>query len=62
MCRTQSECCKALLEDWATTDNGVKPKTWKNLVQVLSEIEDLEPVMEDVKQGLLSEGVIFDGT
>ena len=51
-----------MLEDWATTDNGVKPKTWKNLVKVLSEIEDLEPVMEDVKQDLLSEGVIFDGT
>ena len=55
------ECCRALLEDWVTTDNGVKPKTWRNLIEVLSEMEELEPVIEEIKQGLMSEGVTFNG-
>ena len=55
------DCCRALLEDWATSDNGVKPKTWKNLIEVLSEMEELEPVIEEIKQGLMSEGVKFNG-
>ena len=59
--RTPRECCKALLEDWVTTDNGVKPKTWEKLIEVLSEIEELEPLIEDIKQCLMSEGVSFDG-
>ena len=57
--RTPRECCTALLEDWVTTDNGVKPKTWKNFIEVLSDIEELESVIEDIKQCLIS--VALDG-
>ena len=60
--RSQSrDCCKALLEDWVTTDNGVKPKTWEKLIEVLSDIEELQPVIEEIKQKLISEGVTLVG-
>ena len=58
---TPRERCTALLEDWVSTDNGVKPKTWKKLIEVLNEIEELEPVIEGIKQCLMSEGVTIDG-
>ena len=60
--RTPKDCCKALLEDWVTTDNGAKPKTWRRLIEALSEIEELEPVMDYIKQKLMSEGVTFECT
>ena len=59
--RTPRQCCKALLENWVTTDNGVEPKTWEKLIEVLSEIEDLEPVIDEIKEGLISEGVMLYG-
>ena len=52
------ECCTALLEDWATTDNGVKPKTWEKLIEVLSEISSLAMVTKEIKQCLCHEGVL----
>ena len=39
----------------------MKPKTWKKLVEVLSEVDELEEVIGEIKQGLISEGVSFDG-
>ena len=59
--RTPRQCCTALLEDWVTTDNGVKPKTWKKLIEVLSEVEDVKPVINEIKEGLMSEGVVLYG-
>ena len=59
--RSPWECCTELLEDWVTTDNGVKPKTLNNLINILSEIEVLQPVIEDIKQSLKSEGVTLFG-
>ena len=55
------ECCKALLEDWVTTDNGAKPKTWNSLIDILSEIEELQPVIDEIKQNLIGEGVTLVG-
>ena len=52
------ECCKALLEDWITTDNGVKPKTWEKFIEVLSEIGSLAMVTKQIKQCLYQEGVL----
>ena len=52
------ECCKALLEDWITTDNGVKPKTWEKFIEVLSEISSLAMVTKQIKQCLYQEGVL----
>ena len=55
------ECCTALLEDWICTDNGVKPKTWKKLMEVLSEISSLTMVTKQIKKCLHQEGVL-EGT
>ena len=52
------ECCTALLEDWIATDNGVKPKTWEKLIEVLSEISSLAMVTKQIKQCLCQEGVL----
>ena len=52
------ECCTALLEDWITTDNGVKPKTWEKFIEVLSEIGSLAMVTKQIKQCLYQEGVL----
>lgn len=52
------ECCTALLEDWVTTDNGVKPKTWEKLIEVLSKISSLAIVTKQIKQCLCREGVL----
>ena len=52
------DCCTALLEDWITTDNGVKPKTWEKLVEVLNEISSLAVVTKQIKQCLCQEGVL----
>ena len=52
------DCCTALLEDWVNTDNGVKPKTWKKLIEVLSEISSLAMVTKQIKQCLYQEGVL----
>ena len=53
-------CCKALLEDWLSSDRGVKPKTWKNLLKAIGEVEELQPLLDEIKQGLQSEGDTFE--
>ena len=52
------ECCTALLEDWITSHNGVKPKTWQKLIEVLSEISSMAMVTRQIKQCLCQEGVL----
>ena len=49
------------MEDWATTDNGAKPKSWRNLLDTLSEIEELEEVVDEIEACLISEGAVLDG-
>ena len=56
------QCCTALLEDWVTSDNGVKPKTWKKLIEVLSEITSLTMVTKQIKQCLHQEGILVEGS
>ena len=53
-----SDCCIALLEDWISTDNGVKPKTWEKLIEVLSQISSLAMVTKQIKQCLSHEGIL----
>ena len=53
-------CCRALLEDWLSSDHGVKPKTWKNLLKAIEEVEELQPVLHEIKEGLQSGGVTFE--
>ena len=38
-CGDPTKCCAKLLEDWLSTDNGVKPKTWSKLLSILKEIK-----------------------
>ena len=52
------ECCTELLEDWISSDNGVKPKTWEKFMDVLSEISSLAMVTKQIKQCLCQEGVL----
>jgi len=52
-----------LLEDWISTDNGRKPKTWEVFIEVLNELGEVEgqPVLNITRwivQCLLQEGVI----
>ena len=53
-----SECCTALLKDWITTDNGVKPKTYEKFIEVLSQISSLAMVTKQIKQCLYQEGIL----
>ena len=52
------ECCAALIEDWIGSDNGVKPKTWKTLIEVLSEISELTLSTKQIKECLYQAGVL----
>ena len=52
------DCCIELLEDWITTDNGVKPKTWEKFIEVLSDISSLAMVTKQIKQCLCEEGIL----
>ena len=52
------ECCTELLEDWVSSDKGVKPKTWKKLIEVLKEISSLVAVTKQIEQCLEQEGVL----
>ena len=53
-----TKCCVELLEDWLSTDNGVKPKTWSKLLAVLNEISELRNVCLSIKEQLLKENII----
>ena len=52
------DCCIELLQDWISTDNGVKSKTWEKLIEVLSEISSLAAVTKQIKKCLHDEGVL----
>ena len=53
-----TKCCVELLEDWLSTDNGVKPKTWSKLLAVLKEIRELRNVCLSIEEQLLKENLI----
>ena len=47
------KCCQELFEDWLTTGNGAKPKTWKTLLGKLVEVEELVSAAEKIKEELI---------
>lgn len=53
-----TKCCVELLEDWLSTDNGVKPKTWSKLLSLLKEIRELTSVSSSIEEQLLKEDLI----
>ena len=55
------QCCTALIEDWISSNNGVKPKTWDKLIEVLSEINELTSATRDIKDQLQLEGIELNG-
>ena len=46
------KCCKYLFEDWLSTDNGVKPKTWQTLIDKLKEVDELHSATEEITKKL----------
>ena len=46
------KCCKALFEDWLSTDHGVGPKTWETLLKQLKEVEELTASVEKISEQL----------
>ena len=54
-----TKCCVELLEDWVSTDNGVKPKTWSKLLSLLKEITELRNISLTIEKQLLEENLIY---
>ena len=52
------KCCAELMEDWLTSDRGVKPKTWHILVSVIKEVAELKSSAKSIEQHLLKEGLL----
>jgi len=53
-----TKCCAELLEDWLSTGNGVKPKTWSKLVSVLKEVRELKNASQTIEEQLIREKLI----
>ena len=53
-----TKCCVELLEDWLSSDNGVKPKTWSKLLSILKDIRELGNASLSIQEQLLKEGLI----
>ena len=47
------KCCIKLFEDWLSTGDGAKPKTWKTLLGKLREVEMLISVAEKIEEELI---------
>ena len=46
------ECCKELLNNWLTTNNGVKPKSWSTLLQKVGEVINLARARQEIIEDL----------
>ena len=47
------KCCKELLTDWLTTNNGVGPKVWSTLLDKLKKVGELTAVREEIRKELI---------
>ena len=47
------KCCRELFEDWLSTNNGSKPKTWQTLLHRLEEIKELYSVTGNIRKQLI---------
>ena len=54
------KCCAELMEDWLTSDRGVKPKTWYTLVSVLKEVDELSAAAKSIEKRLVMEGLLHE--
>ena len=46
------KCCKEVFIHWFNSKEGISPKTWEVLLNVLKEIIDLTAVTEQIKKEL----------
>ena len=46
------ECCKDLFENWLTTNNGAKPKTWSTLLEKVGEVNELALARKEIIKDL----------
>ena len=47
------KCCREVFEDWLTTSNGAKPKTWHTLLVKLKEIDSLDSITKEITEKLM---------
>ena len=47
------KCCKELLTNWLTTDNGVGPRIWSTLLDKLKEVQELAAAREKIREELI---------
>ena len=55
--RDPRSCCTNLLEDWVSSDRGIGPRTYTTLLEVLYSIPEVADFAQDIKNGLLANGV-----
>ena len=46
------KCCRELLQDWLTTENGRSPKTWSTLLSALRKVNELASVTCEIEKDL----------
>ena len=46
------KCCRYLLEEWISTDQGMTPKNWTTLLSVLKQIKELTSVCNEIEKDL----------
>ena len=46
------KCCRELLQDWLTTENGRSPKTWSTLLDALRKVNELASVTREIEKVL----------
>ena len=47
------KCCKELLMDWLTTNNGIGPKVWSTLLDKLKNVGELTAAREEIRKELI---------
>ena len=45
-------CCQELLEDWLSTEHGMRPKSWETLLRQLKEVSELAASVEHITEQL----------
>ena len=46
------KCCRGLLQDWLTSDNGISPKTWSTLLNALKQVNELTSATQEIEEEL----------
>ena len=44
------ESCLNLFTDWLTTNRGITPKTWHNLIERIKAVENLQSAAESIEE------------